>query len=71
MVKPITWVWLIYDVMVDAFVRITHFLRYISEFTRYSSVVNGGSSSYMKYKHHIYILNGLKTQYKRCLAQTL
>ena len=36
--------------MVPAFVRITHFLRYISEFTRYASVANRGNSSYTKFK---------------------
>ena len=42
MVKPITWVWLICDFMVAAFVRITHFLRYISEFTAiyYLRIIN-------------------------------
>ena len=46
MVKPITWVGLIYDFMIAAFVRIACFLRYISEFTRYASLVNRGNSSY-------------------------
>ena len=50
MVKPITWVRLIYDFMVAAFVRITHFLRYMSEFTRYASVANRGNSSYKKFE---------------------
>ena len=40
MVKPITWDGLIYDFTVAAFVQITHFLRYISEFTHYASLVN-------------------------------
>ena len=35
-VQDMTLVWLIYDFMVTAFVRITHFLRYISEFTLYA-----------------------------------
>ena len=36
--------------MIAAFVRITRFLRYISEFTRYASLVNRGNSSYAKLK---------------------
>ena len=60
MVKPITRDWLIYDFMVAAFVRITHFLRYISEFTRASKSL----------KHLIYILSGCKTQYQLCLVQS-
>ena len=51
MVNPITWVWLIYDFMVAAFVRITHFLRYISEFTLYASVVNRENSMYTVHVH--------------------
>ena len=36
----VTWVRIIYDFMVASFVRITHILRYNSEFTRYASLVN-------------------------------
>ena len=35
--------------------RITHFLRYITEFTRYASVVNRENSTYTKFKtQHIH-----------------
>ena len=50
MVKLITWVRLIYNFMMASFVRITRILRYISEFTRYASLVNKGNSSHTKFK---------------------
>ena len=62
MVKPKPWIGLIYDFMVAAFVRITRFLRYISEFTRYASLVNEEIRATRNLKHHIYILSGCKTQ---------
>ena len=50
MVKFITWDRLIYNFMVTSFVPITCFLCYISEFTRYASLVNKENSSYNKVK---------------------
>ena len=41
--------------MVAAFVRITHFLRYISEFTSYASAVMEEIGAKRSFKYHIYI----------------
>ena len=62
-----------YGRYIYTFVRITHFLRYISWFTRYASVVNRGNSSYTKFEtlhiHFEWLKNAIPAMFSSNLTR--